>query len=242
VTTRTNIDLNTSMTMSPCRFLAACALAAICASGSVFAARPALDAGTWNRSGWDRSEVGAIDAEVLDLALRAAACAVRSGAVSDPGTLTVIDYSRPSTAERLWVYDLQKRALLFEELVAHGRESGDNYPTQFSNIPDSRQTSLGLFRTADAYVGSNGYSLRLDGLDKGFNDRARDRAIVMHGAWYVSREVVRAQGRLGRSWGCPAVRAAVAHELIDRVKGGNLVFAYYPDAKWLSTSRYLGQC
>ena len=98
--------------------------------------------------------------------------------------------------------------------------------TQFSNDDESHQTSLGLFVTRDTYVGKNGYSLRLDGLDRGVNDRARDRAIVMHGAPYVSEAFVKANGRLGRSWGCPAISAAVARQMIDRVKGGGLVFAY----------------
>jgi hypothetical protein len=114
--------------------------------------------------------------------------------------------------------------------------------TQFSNEDESHRTSLGLFRTDTTYVGKNGYSLRLDGLDRGINDRARDRAIVMHGAPYVSEEFVRANGRLGRSWGCPAISAVVAKRMIDRVKGGGLVFAYYPDAKLLKTSKYLGGC
>ncbi len=120
--------------------------------------------------------------------------------------------------------------------------TGANLATKFSNENESHQTSLGLFVTDTAYVGKNGYSLRLDGLDEGFNDRARERAIVMHGAPYVSEAFVKANGRLGRSWGCPAVSDAVARELIDRVKGGSLVFAYYPDAEWLKTSKYLGGC
>jgi hypothetical protein len=96
--------------------------------------------------------------------------------------------------------------------------------------------------TDTVYVGRNGYSLRLDGLDEGFNDRARERAIVMHGAPYVNSATAKALGRLGRSHGCPAVRDGVARELIDRVKGGSLVFSYYPDAEWLKNSKYLGSC
>jgi hypothetical protein len=105
--------------------------------------------------------------------------------------------------------------------------------------PGSRQTSLGLFRTSETYQGSNGYSLRLDGLEPGFNDLARERAIVLHGAGYVSEDLVRRQGRLGRSWGCPAVRSGVAQPLIDDLKDGQYVFAYYPDAEWLRRSRLL---
>lgn len=194
------------------------------------------------RADFDATELGHIDVDVFDLALGAASCAVKSGAVSPPTTLTVIDYSRPSTEKRLWVFDLTSRELLYEELVAHGQGSGDNLATQFSNAAESHRTSLGLFRTADPYVGKNGYSLRLDGLDAGVNDQARDRAIVMHGAAYVSQAFISANGRLGRSWGCPAVSADVARQMIDRVKGGGLVFAYYPDTKWLKTSKYLGGC
>ena len=135
----------------------------------------------------------------------AANCAVRSGAVTNPSTLTVIDYSKPSTAKRLWVFDLRSRELVYEELVAHGQGSGDNMPTQFSNEPETHRTSLGLFVTDDTYVGKNGYSLRLDGLDRGFNDRARDRAIVMHGAPYVSEQFARGPGPSRPQLGMPGL-------------------------------------
>ena len=191
---------------------------------------------------WTAEDLGAIDRDVFQLALSAAACAVRSGDVTDLETLTVIDYSRPSTAKRLWVFDLRERSLLYEELVAHGSGSGMDMATAFSNEPESHQSSLGLFRTDSSYVGRNGYSLRLHGLDEGFNDMAYERAIVMHGAPYVSEDAIKQQGRLGRSWGCPALRTGVAREVIDTVKGHGLVFAYYPDAKWLKSSKYLGDC
>ncbi len=191
---------------------------------------------------WPRSAVGRIDADVLRLALGASQCATASGAVMDPATLTIIDYSKASVEPRLWVLDLKTRALVYEELVSHGQGSGGNLPTRFSNTPESHQTSIGLYVTDQPYVGRNGYSLRLDGLDKGFNDRARERAIVMHGAPYVNASIGQSLGRLGRSHGCPAVRDAVARELIDRVKGGSLVFAYYPDTAWLRSSKFLGKC
>lgn len=196
----------------------------------------------FSRAHFSSAELGSIEETVFDLALGAATCAVRAGAVEAPRTLTVIDYSKPSTEKRLWVYDLATRQLLYEELVAHGQGTGANLAQKFSNDHDSHQTSLGLFVTDTTYVGKNGYSLRLDGLDKGINDRARERAIVMHGAPYVSHEFVKANGRLGRSWGCPAVSSTVAKQLIDRVKGGGLVFAYYPDAQWLKSSKYLRGC
>lgn len=192
----------------------------------------------------DRTEAvrAGVSPELLRLALTATSCAAASGAIDAPPTLTLIDYSRPSVEPRLWVFDLVTGDLLFRELVAHGRNTGDNFATQFSNEVDSRQTSLGLFVTDDPYVGSNGYSLRLDGLDVGFNDRARDRAIVMHGAPYVSEELAAAQGRIGRSWGCPALRPAIAAKVIDRIRGGGVIFSYYPDQEWLQTSRFLQGC
>jgi hypothetical protein len=195
-----------------------------------------------SRTDFDATSIGNIEMDVFEMALGAASCAVKSGAVDAPKTLTVIDYSKPSTEPRMWVFDLKSRELVYEELVAHGQGSGANMATQFSNEPDTHRTSIGLFVTDTTYVGKNGYSLRLDGLDKGINDRARERAIVMHGAPYVSQQFVKAQGRLGRSWGCPAVSAGVAKTLIDRVKGGGLVFAYYPDSQWLKSSKYLGGC
>lgn len=181
-------------------------------------------------------------AEVLRLALAATACATQQGLVRQAGLLTVIDYSLPSTEPRLWVLDLASLRVLFSEFVAHGRNSGENLTTRFSNRLGSLQTSLGLFVTEDTYVGRNGYSLRLKGLEEGINHRARERAIVMHGAPYVNPELARRLGRLGRSWGCPVVREGIAKTMIDTIKGGSAVFAYYPDQAWLAASTFLRSC
>jgi len=186
---------------------------------------------------------GGISSTVLRLAVTALQCATTRGAIARPRTLTVIDYSRPSVEPRLWVFDLNAGGkLLYKELVAHGRNTGDNIARQFSDAMNSRQSSLGLFVTADTYVGSNGYSLRLNGLEPGFNGRARARAIVMHGAPYVDASVAAAQGRIGRSWGCPAVRDEIARPLIDAIRGGGVIFSYYPDDDWLARSRFLNEC
>jgi hypothetical protein len=190
-----------------------------------------IDRGAALRSG--------VNPQVLDLAFTAVSCGVTSGDLDAPATLTLIDYSLPSTTPRLWVFDMRTGRMLFNELVAHGRNTGDNMAVRFSDAMDSRESSIGLFRTADTYVGHNGYSLRLDGLEPGFNGHARARAIVMHGAPYVNAKVAKANGRLGRSWGCPALGEAIARRVIDTVRGGGVIFSYYPDQTWLKTSKYL---
>ncbi|HVL67733.1 MAG TPA: murein L,D-transpeptidase catalytic domain family protein, partial [Vicinamibacterales bacterium] len=194
---------------------------------------------SFDATAWEGASLGAIDPGVFATALRAAAAAVSRGDATEPATLTVIDFSKPSTEKRMWVFDLRARTLLFEELVSHGRGSGKTMATSFSNVPESNRSSLGLFRTAETYVGKHGYSLRLDGLEPGVNDRARDRAIVMHAADYVNGAMAKANGYLGRSLGCPAVRPEISRQLIDAVKNGGLLFAYYPDQQWLETSSYL---
>lgn len=176
--------------------------------------------------------------KVIALALEAAECAAASGVAAPAQRLAVIDYSRPSTERRLWVFDLKKTILLYAEHVAHGRNSGENFANAFSNRESSHQSSLGLFATAETYFGGNGYSLRMDGLEPGINHLARARAIVMHGAPYVDPVMAQRQGRLGRSFGCPAVRPAVANSVIDTLKEGQLLFAYYPDQQWLANSRF----
>ena len=206
--------------------------AAAAVPGPVAAAAPAL-------MSTSAAETAGISQDLLAMALRAVSCAVSSGDIRTPQTLTVIDYSLPSVDERLWVFEVATGRLLFKELVAHGRNTGENMATAFSDRLNSRQTSIGLFVTADTYVGSNGYSLRLDGLEPGFNSHARERAIVMHGAPYVDAALARTQGRIGRSWGCPALREAVARDVIDTIRGGDVIFSYYPDDEWLKSSRFL---
>jgi hypothetical protein len=178
--------------------------------------------------------------EVLDLALRAYRCG-QAERQFDSSILTVIDYSLPSTEKRLWVIDVAKHQVLFHELVAHGQNSGEAYAVAFSNRPESKQSSLGLFRTDDVYDGKHGESLRLVGLEPGINDNAEERRIVMHGASYVNQDVIERFGQLGRSWGCPAVDPAVCPQLIERIKERSALFVYYPDPAWLAQSRFL-QC
>lgn len=179
-----------------------------------------------------------LNSAVLGRAVAAMDCAVKHG--SEPAArLAVIDFSLPSSEPRLWIFDLGTHALLLEDLVAHGKGSGDNYAKAFSNVEGSNQSSLGLFRTQESYIGHNGYSLRLDGLEEGINDQARNRAIVIHAADYVDDSWVEDYGRIGRSEGCPAVRPEVAKMVVDKLKGGQFMFSYYPDEHWLATSEFL---
>jgi hypothetical protein len=179
-----------------------------------------------------------LNRKVLDSALAAMQCAINNGS-APAQRLAVIDFSLPSSKRRLWIFDLQRRSLLLEDYVAHGQQSGEDYATRFSNIEGSHQSSIGLFRTQESYEGQHGYSLRMDGLEPGINDRARERAIVIHAAHYVSPTWIAREGRLGRSHGCPAVRPEVARMVVDSLKGGQFMFSYYPDQKWLASSLYL---
>ncbi len=179
-----------------------------------------------------------LDPQVAKLGLIAYSKAHAQG--FDPQqVLTIVDYSKPSTETRMWVFDLKTQALLFQNLVAHGKDSGNDVPTSFSDFPSSHKSSLGLFVTEQPYIGHHGYSLRLAGLEKGFNDMAAARDIVVHAANYVSEQFAAVHGQLGRSWGCFAVNPKVATPIINSIKDGTLLFAYYPDHNWLNHSSYL---
>ncbi len=150
--------------------------------------------------------------------------------------LTVIDFTLPSTEKRLWIIDMEKQEILLNTVVSHGRNSGELMAEKFSNRPESYQSSLGFYETAETYQGKHGYSLRLDGLEKGFNDQARNRAIVIHGADYAREEVAKTSGRLGRSLGCPALPTELSSKVIDLIKDGSLIFIYGKDPNYLSNS------
>jgi hypothetical protein len=175
---------------------------------------------------------------VLKLASAAYQCAEREGRIDRP-MLTVIDYSLPSTEPRMWVIDLRRKQVIHHVRVAHGAGSGNTKAVAFSNHPNSHQSSLGLFRTDEVYTGRFGYSLRLSGLEPSINDNARERAIVMHGSYELSDSYIAEWGTIGQSWGCPAVPAEVAPQIIDSIAGGSVIFAYYPDTEWLRESRFL---
>lgn len=153
--------------------------------------------------------------------------------------LTLIDFSKPSTEQRLYVFDMKERKLLFSSVVAHGKNSGEVYATSFSNEYGSYKSSLGFYLTESTYQGRNGYSLILEGLEKGINDRARERAIVVHGAAYADPSVISSGGRLGRSFGCPAVPRKLSRPLIDTIKGGSVMYIYAATPDYLAQSNIL---
>jgi hypothetical protein len=140
--------------------------------------------------------------------------------------LTIIDFTKPSTEPRLWVIDVPGRRVLFHTWVAHGQGSGENYATRFSNLHGSHQSSLGLYLTGATYNGGNGYSLLLEGLDPGINDHARSRSVVIHGAAYADPSVIARAGRLGRSWGCPAIPPSLTRPIIDSIRDGSVLYIY----------------
>lgn len=184
------------------------------------------------------AQIGNISPAALRAGLTAYSKAKQRGVVSKP-YLTIVDYSKPSSERRLWVIDVQRHVVLFNTWVAHGKNSGDAKATSFSNSPSSLKSSLGVYVTEDIYSGKHGDSLRIQGLERGFNDNAYDRDIVFHGASYASGDVATSRGKLGRSWGCMAVGEKVIHPLINTIKGKTVVVAYYPDSNWLHHSTYL---
>jgi hypothetical protein len=153
--------------------------------------------------------------------------------------LTIIDFSLASTIRRLWIIDLNEKAILLNSVVAHGRNSGELMASKFSNRPESFQSSLGFYKTGETYIGKHGYSLRLDGLEKGVNDQARNRAIVIHGADYASEAFAKINGRLGRSLGCPALPTELSTKAINLIKDGSLLFVFAKNENYLENSPLL---
>lgn len=180
-----------------------------------------------------------IQEDIFRFAIKGFSKLSAAGRLNTDSVLTIIDFSRSSREKRMFVIDLKEKKLLFNTVVAHGRNTGEEYARSFSNKLNSHQSSLGFYVTRSPYNGSNGYSLALDGMEKGVNDNAMARAIVMHGAEYANESIIKVKGYLGRSFGCPALPTSVNKKVIDKIKEGSCVFIYYPDKEYLNTSEIL---
>jgi len=161
------------------------------------------------------------------------------GKISNSHIVTIADFSKSSTLKRLFVIDMDQEKLLFNTYVAHGQGSGEEYARKFSNVPESFKSSPGFYCTTTTYEGKHGYSLKLEGLEPGINDNASERAIVIHGADYVSSQYIRDHGILGRSWGCPAVPQSLKKPIINTIKNGSMVFIYSGNKAYLEKSKIL---
>lgn len=186
------------------------------------------------------TQIKAIEAQAPDLNPKALNAALepyekaRSAGLDKQEILTIVDFSKPSTTNRFYVIDVKHAKVLYNTLVAHGKNSGDNYATHFSNGVGTNESSLGLYITEQPYWGGrDGYDLRLHGLTPGYNTNAEQRAVIVHGADYVNTNTARRLGRLGRSWGCFSLEKSVNRSVIDRIKGGTLIFAYAPLSSFL---------
>lgn len=180
-----------------------------------------------------------ISEEVFALALRGFSRLHAQNRLSKDSILSIIDFTKSSKEKRMYVVDLKTQTLKFYSVVAHGKNTGEEYAKYFSNQPSSHKSSLGFFITGSTYDGSNGYSLRLKGVEKGFNDLAEKRAIVVHGATYAESKRNNSTHCLGRSFGCPALPMSAHQKIIETIKGGNCLFVYFPDQKYLSKSTLL---
>ncbi len=176
---------------------------------------------------------------VVELAIKGFSKLMGKGKLNRDSILTIVDFSQSSREKRMYVIDLKNSQLLFNTRVAHGRNSGMEYAHNFSNIAASHKSSLGFYVTQGTYNGSNGYSLRLLGMEKSINDKAFNRNIVIHGADYVNKEFLQESGMLGRSYGCPAIPTENHKDIIDAIKQGSCLFIYSSNERYLRTSPVL---
>lgn len=176
--------------------------------------------------------------EVFKTGITGYSSILKEGKIQNQRYLTLIDFSLPSTEKRLWVIDLDSMKIVDHTLVAHGKNTGKKFAVQFSNTPKSNMSSLGFYITGDTYNGKHGFSLKLEGIEKEINDNARKRAIVIHGANYASQQFIDTHGRLGRSFGCPALPNSEHTSIINTIKDKSCLFIYFPDSKYFLKSNY----
>lgn len=187
---------------------------------------------------WNLTAAG-LSYEVFNDAVKGYKYLLGKKLLNNSNVLTIVDYSKPSSQKRLYVLDMNSGEVLFNSVVAHGKNSGLEYASDFSNAEASHKTSLGFFITGNTYNGGNGYSLKLNGCEKGINDKALERAIVMHGAPYADEKFIQYNGYLGRSYGCPAVPQKINKKIIDAIKNGSCMFLYHPTKKYIAASKIL---
>ena len=185
------------------------------------------------------SETG-LTRDIFDLAIKGLKKLDSDGKLNNPNIVTIVDYSQSSNKKRLYVIDLKNKKMLFNTFVAHGRNTGEEYAKSFSNDEGSYKSSLGFYITEHPVIGSHtGFSLQIDGVEKGFNDHAVQRAIIIHAAEYVTQNFINKYGRLGRSYGCPSLPPEMNKPIIDAIKGGTCLFLYNPNKEYLSNSALL---
>jgi L,D-transpeptidase catalytic domain len=189
-------------------------------------------------SSLDLSALG-LSKEAFNYAVKGFELLKQQGKISKSNILSIADFTKSSAKKRLFVIDLENRKILFNTYVAHGQGSGEEFANRFSNIPESLQSSLGFYRTSDTYIGKHGYSMHLEGMESGINDKANERAIVLHGAPYVSENYIRSKGYIGRSWGCPAVPEKLTRPIIEKIKNGSCLFIYSERQNYLNRSRII---
>ena len=175
----------------------------------------------------------------FDYAVKGYNYLLSSGKLKNDNLISIVDFSQPSSKKRLYIIDLKNKQLLFNTYVSHGRNSGKEMANEFSNEPESNKSSLGFYVTGDTYIGKHGFSMRLFGTEKGINDNANSRAIVMHSATYVSESAIRMQGFIGRSLGCPALPENMYKPIIEKIKNGSCLFLYSPDKFYAAHSDIL---
>lgn len=180
-----------------------------------------------------------LDPKAFEYAWRGYHNMLKKGMIHKRSVLSICDFSQSSRSKRMYVIDVLHRKLLYRTYVAHGQNSGDEYATSFSNAPDSYKSSLGFYVTQRTYIGRNGLSLRLNGVDSGYNDNAFKRQIVLHGSGYVSDKYMEDYGTLGTSLGCPALPTAVSGKIIRLVRGGSCLFIYHPTQQYLDNSEII---
>jgi hypothetical protein len=185
------------------------------------------------------SEKFSISKEAIQFAIGGYEKLKKSGQLINLRYLTIADFSKPSSEKRLFIIDMEKMELVTQTLVAHGRNSGTLFAKVFSNRNESYQSSLGFYITGDIYKGKHGMSLQLSGIESGINDNAKQRAIVMHGADYVTEQFIKKQGYIGRSLGCPAVPQSEVKEIIQTIKGASLLYIYAPDNRYVKKSKLI---